>query len=195
MGLERQTAPTLQGIEKFHKERYKIAAEYVKDKVVLDAACGCGYGTSILAAAGAKVILGVDRSELAVQYARENWKQDKPNIHFHVHDLNQGWVIKNFRQLDYDVVVSLETLEHLKSKISTNLRRISKVLKPNGILFFSHPTHEKSRSNEFHNWFDLDPDSVIADAENEGFEIIHSTQQKANHDRYTYHLVAARKVV
>jgi len=195
MALERQTAPTLQGIEKFHKERYHIASKYVKDKTVLDAACGCGYGTSILANAGAKVILGVDHSDVAVQYARENWKQGNPNVHFQTHDLNTGWLVKNFRKFEYDVVVSLETLEHLKSKISTNLRRISTILKLNGILFFSHPTHEKNRGNKYHHWFDINPSDVITAAECMGFEIIESHQQKANHDRYTYHLVAARKVV
>jgi len=193
MGLERQTAAVLTDIEPFHVERYKWASAYVKDMVVLDAACGCGYGSRVLLDAGAKSVLGVDYSAEAIAYADEHWKQD--GITFRVHDLNKGWVVRGRQRLKYDVVVSLETIEHLKSKIPTNLNRVSKVLKMGGILLFSHPTHEKNRGNKYHHWFDINPSKVVADVENSGLEIISSTQQKANHNRYTYHLVAARKVV
>lgn len=190
---ERQTAPKLNGIETYHKERYMIASEYVKDKIVLDAACGCGYGTSMLVDAGAKMVVGADASELAVAYAKVNWQGERRM--FLVHDLNTGWKIRAHNVLKYDVVVSLETLEHLKSRITTNFRCISRILRPGGILYFSHPTHEKKGSNKFHNWFDIDPDKVIKNAEADGFEILRSSQQITNNKRYTYHLVAARKVV
>ena len=44
--------------------RYKIAAKYCPDKVVLDVPCGMGWGTSLLKEA--KEVHGVDISEDAI---------------------------------------------------------------------------------------------------------------------------------
>jgi hypothetical protein len=48
---ERQVAPTLEGIRRDHVARYEWAARRLKGRV-LDACCGIGYGTQILAKAG-----------------------------------------------------------------------------------------------------------------------------------------------
>ena len=52
-----------------HLQRYEAILEYVKDKVVVDAASGEGYGSQILAQVASKVY-GVDISREAVEAAR-----------------------------------------------------------------------------------------------------------------------------
>ena len=45
-----------------HIARYEFAQKYVKDKNVIDVACGSGYGSRILKEGGANKIIGIDSS-------------------------------------------------------------------------------------------------------------------------------------
>ena len=86
----------------YHRIRYKFAASKVSG-VVLDAACGSGWGTSMLATNATRTI-GVDISDSAIRYARENFI--KPC--YIVGDLyTRPWKGR------FDWIVSIETLEHL----------------------------------------------------------------------------------
>lgn len=76
-----------------HYARYTFAAEYTKDKIVLDAACGTGYGKDIMKA---KEYIGVDVS---------------PEVECIIQDLEQGITL----DIKPDVVVSFETIEHLEN--------------------------------------------------------------------------------
>ena len=60
---------------RLHLERYEFAARFLAAGRVLDIACGAGYGTRLLAdrAAGRCAVLGVDRSESAIDYARARY--------------------------------------------------------------------------------------------------------------------------
>src|SRR6185369_1967025 len=62
-----------------HLHRYHIAKELVKGKIVLDIACGEGYGTDILSANAEKVI-GVDIDADTIEHAKNNYKKD--NVDF-----------------------------------------------------------------------------------------------------------------
>ena len=65
--------PDLQHGEVVHAEhlvRYLVAAELASDRRVLDAACGEGYGTALLAGAGARSATGVDLDEATIAHAR-----------------------------------------------------------------------------------------------------------------------------
>ena len=62
-----------------HLHRYLIARELAGDKVVLDIACGEGYGSAMLAGVGSRVI-GVDISEEAVAHARRKYTNE--NLEF-----------------------------------------------------------------------------------------------------------------
>src|SRR5512141_3027969 len=53
-----------------HLERYRLAAEYVKGADVVDCACGTGYGSAMLAQAGARSGQGVDLDREALAFAR-----------------------------------------------------------------------------------------------------------------------------
>tara|TARA_Y100000034_G_scaffold72127_1_gene86982 strand:+ start:4510 stop:4785 length:276 start_codon:yes stop_codon:yes gene_type:complete len=70
---ERQIGSNLQEIEPKHVERYEFANRYVnKNDTVLDAACGIGYGSAILAKKAGEV-LSADCSSEAINYCKKHW--------------------------------------------------------------------------------------------------------------------------
>lgn len=104
---ERLYKSDLGDVRQDHLSRYLWAAERLGDKGhVIDAACGCGYGSSILADRGCSVT-AIDVSDAALDYARKHW--DRPAI---------SWVRMNLLDEpvlpEADVVVSFETVEHMK---------------------------------------------------------------------------------
>ncbi len=119
-----------------HMERYKFAAGLVGGMVVLDAACGAGYGTRMLSEKAASVI-GIDISDEAIQYARQNYSAS--NLKFEAKDLRQ--II--FPDASFDAVVSFETIEHIENP-ELFLDEIRRVLKPGGLLILSTPNVETS---------------------------------------------------
>ena len=100
----RQYASNLNCIRQDHVERYRFAATQLRGRV-LDAACGCGYGSRILHDSGCDVT-GIDIEPAAIDYAEKHWKGPK----YAVVDLNTQMPHQAF-----DAVVSFETLEHLTS--------------------------------------------------------------------------------
>ena len=72
---ERQVSNTLSGIAHDHKDRYAFAAKYLSDHFgsikVIDAACGIGYGSFIMATYGHK-IMAFDISEEAIAFAEQS---------------------------------------------------------------------------------------------------------------------------
>src|SRR5436305_7763381 len=59
-----------------HVHRYRFAKRFVRDKRVLDIACGEGYGAFGLLRAGAASVVGVDISEEACDNARQKYGID-----------------------------------------------------------------------------------------------------------------------
>ena len=100
---ERQMATRLEEVRADHTWRYHWAAERLSGNVI-DAACGCGYGSAILAEAGLEVV-GVDVSAEAIEWAARHWS--RPSIE---------WLCADVTLLEFppaDAVVSFETVEHL----------------------------------------------------------------------------------
>lgn len=128
-----------------HFQRYLSVRKLVKGKCVLDAACGEGYGSNILAET-AKEVIAIDIDEEAVSRARERY-ENKDNLCF-----KQG----NIEKLDLldqsiDVVVSFETIEHVYEETQNKfLSEINRVLKPDGILIMSTPN--KAVYSDMHNY-------------------------------------------
>lgn len=60
-------------IEADHLARYRFASRSAAGKDVLDIACGVGYGSELLMAAGAKSYTGVDINADEIAYARETY--------------------------------------------------------------------------------------------------------------------------
>jgi ubiquinone/menaquinone biosynthesis C-methylase UbiE len=87
-----------------HEARYALAAGFLRPgDVVVDAACGIGYGALILGAHGDVVYCGVDRdaSIFAVD-ERRGWTFIEADLH--------SWQ----PSFEFDVAVGFETIEHLE---------------------------------------------------------------------------------
>lgn len=97
---------------KMHFERYEFACRFLQpDDVVIDIACGAGYGSSILSKRCKKVI-GVDRSAEAVRHSRST------------HGIEA--IVAEFN--DYagrgNVVASFETIEHIDAPLKKTLNKL-----------------------------------------------------------------------
>jgi 2-polyprenyl-3-methyl-5-hydroxy-6-metoxy-1,4-benzoquinol methylase len=101
----RQWATSVGSIQKGHWNRYEFACKHVKGRV-LDAACGCGYGSRMLYEATNNVV-GIDSYELAVEWAR---------THFDGPEYISG-DIETTPLGKFDSIVSLETIEHIKDPL------------------------------------------------------------------------------
>jgi SAM-dependent methyltransferase len=127
-----------------HYHRYAMARHWVTGKDVLDAACGEGYGSHLLAQQ-ANSVIGVDIDEQAICHADKTYQQD--NLTFIQSDVLQLPLQDN----TFDVVVSFETLEHL-AEHQQLLAEFKRVLKPDGVLLISTPDkHEYSDKTGFDN--------------------------------------------
>jgi len=119
-------------IEAEHQARYQWAAAAVRGRTVLDAGCGAGYGTVILANAGAQRAIGVDLSAHAIADARA---LDPPTaVDYSVADLHD----LPFESQAFDVVVCFEAIEHMHD-VEGAIDEFQRVLRPDGLLLISSP--------------------------------------------------------
>jgi ubiquinone/menaquinone biosynthesis C-methylase UbiE len=123
-----------------HIARYEYALQFIgPEDVVLDCACGIGYGSETLAKK-AKRVVGVDKVSDA----------GKENVSYVITDLEKNLP---FADGSFDVVVSFETLEHIYNQDGL-MREFARVLKLNGKLVLSTPNRsvisEFGNSNPFH---------------------------------------------
>ena len=130
-----------------HLHRYSLAVELVKDKRVLDVACGEGYGANILAKS-ANHVTAVDIDSATIENAKLKYKSG--NLHFQV-----GSILHlPFGENDFDIITCFETLEHVEEheKLITELKR---VLTIDGLLLISTPekfyySDNAKHKNTFH---------------------------------------------
>jgi ubiquinone/menaquinone biosynthesis C-methylase UbiE len=116
-----------------HVHRYGEALRYIdKNDIVLDIACGTGFGTDILAAHTSNKTIGGDISQEAIEECRKEW--NRSNMEFQVLD---GTAMK-FPDHYFDKIVSFETIEHTTS-YRKMLAEFARVLKPGGMLILSTP--------------------------------------------------------
>jgi 2-polyprenyl-3-methyl-5-hydroxy-6-metoxy-1,4-benzoquinol methylase len=188
--IERQTVTQLEDVEPLHLERYRIAARYVNGLgPVLDAACGCGYGTAVLAK-NAWLVYGADRSEEAVEHAKKYWSRD--NVTYLVHDLERSWSVpRDDAQLA--AIVSLETLEHLNDSFGRIFRQVNEQLAVGGLFIYSHPIMEAVKRGGPHKKFQLKVDEVLAVAKLRGFDPVETVIQKNDRMPFDHAVVVVRK--
>lgn len=106
-----------------------------RGKTVLDAGCGTGELTSLIAKRGAKKVVGVDYSKDAIEVAQKSWMA--PNLEFFQQDIND---IKE----KFDVIVSLGTLEHLNEPLAA-LMKFKKLLSAKGHIIITCPNWTNPR--------------------------------------------------
>lgn len=102
MDATRQMVTRLDEVRADHRERYAFACT-IAEGVVLDAACGVGYGSKMLMDAGHRVV-GVDVEADALLHAVE-------------HFTGPDYLCADLQNMELppcDTVVSFETVEHLK---------------------------------------------------------------------------------
>lgn len=122
------------GVYYEHLARYVFAAQLAKDKEVYDLGCGSGFGSRILAVnGGAKSVVGIDRSEKAVRYARATF--GGKGITFKVIDLEKERELLKVRK---KLVVAFETIEHLYDQDGF-VKLVSRLLLRGGIALISTP--------------------------------------------------------
>ena len=116
-----------------HVLRYEFAKQFAKNKIVLDAACGEGYGSNLLASQ-AQYVYGIDLSVETIESAKSKYKNG-----------NMEFICASIEQLPLedhliDTIVSFETIEHVSVAVQQNFfKEVKRVLKPDGMLVISTP--------------------------------------------------------
>jgi ubiquinone/menaquinone biosynthesis C-methylase UbiE len=129
-----------------HWHRYAVVAPLVAGKRVLDAACGEGYGSFLLARSASNVI-GVDLSADTVSHASQRYP--RANLRFEAAPVTA----LPLPEASVDVVVSFETIEHLSPQREM-LAEFRRVLASGGVLILSSPNrpvyNEGGLPNPYH---------------------------------------------
>ncbi|MEK7603497.1 MAG: class I SAM-dependent methyltransferase [Patescibacteria group bacterium] len=127
---------------------YGWLLQYVEGKKVLDAACGSGLG-SFLLAHKAQEVFGIDISEEAVKYASERYRLS--NLKFIRDDI----LTYKLPADHFDVAVSAMTIEQLEAGDHPKfLSILAGSLRPGGLLFIVTPNKQVAspgiKSPSFH---------------------------------------------
>lgn len=121
-------------------ERYMYVRQFAYGNV-LDIACGVGYGSYLMSKnPDVHKIVGMDRSEEAISNANINFKNNKI-------DFQQGEITEISG--DFDILVSLETIEHLPDPVV-----LKNMVDNCGIkeVIISFPTKKTTHYNKYHLW-------------------------------------------
>ena len=125
-----------------HLVRYRLAARLAGSRRVLDIACGEGYGSAMLAAAGATSVVGVDVDARTVELAASRY----PDARYACADIGA----LPFDDGAFELVASFETIEHVREP-ERALDELARVTAPGGLLVISTPNKRSYLvENEFH---------------------------------------------
>jgi len=122
------------------QERYFKLLSYVKNKDILDCACGIGWGSYLIANVGANHVTSVDLSEEAISAAKNYFNH--PNINFVNGDIDEIKINKKF-----DIICSFETIEHVQDP-EKFLKILYDCAKKDCILFLSTPNGNIFKSSK-----------------------------------------------
>ena len=120
-----------------HWHRYAFARRLAGGRRVLDAACGEGYGSALLAEVAAEVI-GVDLDATCVDHASARYSGR----------INLGYVQGDITGLPrlaaerFDLIVCFGVLEHLAAP-ERLIASLDRLLAPNGVLLLSTPDRDR----------------------------------------------------
>lgn len=145
---ERFTPECVREIWYEHWHRYVFARELARGKRVLDAACGEGYGSALLADV-AQSVLGMDIAEAAIEHARSRYGA-RSNLRFERGDCTA----LALPPASLDLIVSFETLEHVEAQQAL-VAGFARALADDGMLIISSPDKRTYSDvsgfrNEFH---------------------------------------------
>jgi len=115
-----------------HWHRYCAALPAAVGKRVLDAACGEGYGSTLLAGVAAEVT-GVDIDGATIGHATARYAE-RPNLRF----VQSSCIALPLASGSNDLAISFETIEHLTEQHAL-IAELRRVLAPEGVLVVSSP--------------------------------------------------------
>jgi ubiquinone/menaquinone biosynthesis C-methylase UbiE len=121
-----------------HIHRYNEALLHINpDDIVLDIACGTGFGTDIIACKTRGKVIGGDIAADAIEECKTHWQ--KSNLEFRVLDGTK----LDFPDQYFNKIVSFETLEHT-GQYHEMVAEFARVLKTGAKLILSTPNREVS---------------------------------------------------
>ncbi|MEJ7656429.1 MAG: class I SAM-dependent methyltransferase [Thermoleophilaceae bacterium] len=135
-----------------HVGRYLWASSAARDRRVLDAGCGVAYGSTMLAEAGARSVVGVDLAEDVLESVRA---RVPPNVRLERADLRD----LPFEDGSFDLVVCFEVIEHITDQQEV-VREFARVLSPEGVLLTSTPNRAVSAGDNPHHLRELLPEEL-----------------------------------
>lgn len=139
--------------------RYAFVAAQVRGLRVLDVACASGIGSGFLVTHGAQSIIGVERSTEALSEARAY------SALYGAQFVQADAQILPFPDASFNVVVSLETIEHLQDPRGF-IAECARILTHDGYLCLSTPNRTVTR------WLPPNPFHVQEFANTEIIEIV-----------------------
>jgi 2-polyprenyl-3-methyl-5-hydroxy-6-metoxy-1,4-benzoquinol methylase len=141
-------------IEVEHFARYRWAGQLVAGRSVLDAGCGVGYGSAMLARVGAAEVVGLDVSAKAVEAAANGAPANASFVVGDVHALP-------FEAGRFDIVVCFEVIEHVAGQDDV-IAELARVLAPGGVLAISSPNRDVYPAGNPHHLREYVPDELRA---------------------------------
>jgi SAM-dependent methyltransferase len=141
-------------VETEHLLRYWWASQLASGRRVLDAGCGVGYGTAMLAAAGATETVGVDLSSDAVNAASAGVRETVTFLVGDVHELP-------FDDDRFDLIVCFEVIEHVDRQDEV-IAELDRVLAPSGVLVISSPNRDVYPPGNPHHVHEYVPEELRA---------------------------------
>lgn len=120
-----------------HMARYQLAAAFVRTgDTILDAACGLGYGSHMLAfGSAAGSVIGSDLDEQSISYATDNFADGRNRLVFCCADVQD---LTFLADNSIDLFVSFETLEHVPHPRRL-IAEAKRILRPGGRIVASVP--------------------------------------------------------
>ncbi|MFP5075854.1 class I SAM-dependent methyltransferase [Rhizobium sp. YIM 134829] len=121
-----------------HIFRYALASNFIRaGDVVLDAACGMGYGAWVMASTTrASKVIGLDIDDEAVRYATAIFADDMSDrLGYQQGDVQD---LSRFADNSIDFIASFETVEHIEDPLGF-FAEARRVLRPGGRIMVSVP--------------------------------------------------------
>ncbi|BAL26055.1 hypothetical protein AZKH_3771 [Azoarcus sp. KH32C] len=114
--------------------RYAMAREWCRGRRVLDLACGEGYGSRLMRDWGAVEVVGVDVSQESIEAAQHRFGRE--GIRYLCGEAESVDALLGGEQ--FDLIISLETIEHLKDPVAY-LHALTRLRAPGGVILISCP--------------------------------------------------------
>ncbi|HEX4011437.1 MAG TPA: class I SAM-dependent methyltransferase [Solirubrobacteraceae bacterium] len=137
-----------------HIARYRWAAELAEGRTVLDAGCGTGYGSLVLAQAGAHRLVAIDASAEAVAQTQARLGERGEATRADARELP-------FADESFDLIVCFEVIEHIGGG-DRALAEFARTLRPDGVLVISSPNPRRYLQGNPHHVHEYVPEELQA---------------------------------